>query len=375
MQSTTVNLLGGTQQTAFNPLSNSSWEVAQIINGNPTNISLSINSGNYTIGGYSSVYIQNSGFNAGINLLSNSSVELVINWFYSGDSVFQSSPISVTEINANVAGAVEISSGSLNVDGNVSTVSTDIPVLSNYSIAVPNSSNFYTYTFPVSTSPQSHAYLVEIALPYISGWAGSEEAYAQASISWFANSVSNSTALLDALAISQAVNPVGLPGDSTMLLSYVIPASQIYNDLAVFLIANMPGGPSQLTFKLSITGYTAAIPSNPRGGMSTAKGVFQSDSEAPADAVYNAYLPNANVNYTVFGGLPYPVIIRNLSCLSTGFVSFNLANTSGNVLSTLAITNSTISSVPFNFYLPAFYYIIATSNVTGSYAFVTATTL
>ena len=285
--------------------------------------------------------------------------------------IFNSASVAVPDtINANVAGAVDINAGTIDVSGNVSTVSTDTSLV-NETLTVNNDSPNLTLTnfqFLLSPSPPAHAYLVEVNLSLVNGWTGSEEAYVQAQILWYGSQSLPVSFVPSPLALSVKENPVGPTNEGVYLLSAVIPASLIINQLLLQVNVYAPGGPTTFDISVGITGYTAAIPVSK--GNVAGLGLSLEQCLQPASLNQTIALTTAGDTYYTTG-YNFRTIIKSISNTSaTGVLQIRVYNSQG-VSQGVIAEFSGENTINVNYYLPPNWVVGVNNTQSGVYAIVT----
>ena len=214
-----------------------------------------------------------------------------------------------------------ISGGTVSINNTVATQSTDNSLYSNTVNYTSGNGTYTTVSYSTSSSPQSHAVLLEIDVQTSTSWAGSSNAYVQASV-WI-----GSNTLGPPIATSAKLNPIGNGTDLLRVLSVVLPTSFVSEKITVVYYAQTAGGPAGQNWTTNITGYTASTPANNNSNIS-ANGIFLADSVAPANYGYGINIVNANTTYTIAPPGGFNFIIRTL--WSTGPCSFQVLDNNGN---------------------------------------------
>ena len=359
MNTSTVDLVANVSQLAIAPLSNSSWQQAQIINGTNSTIALNITGQNLTLAPYTATLFANPGMSPGINLLCGTNVSLSINWFYQGDVIPQSQPISVTDINANVAGAVDINAGTVDVQnvngGTLFTTANQSNILSeviNWTTLSPSGGGSGTATYTASIPTNSHTLALFLqGLPSTSSSSanaslkitGNNSGFPYFYLNFPPNSVNNSPSIeYDNFTVRSNQSS----GHDTLLA----PLLSADTGIVVTVTANNVSGDSTIFFNT----YGAAIPhqsshyetlfSMPQPGNlydifqgkmnelmpSLFSGIRVADSVAPASQaiVYNnsdwATGPGSGGDLIFSASSSFPIIIRNISGNFTGGNLFTL---------------------------------------------------
>jgi len=266
------------------------------------------------------------------------------------------------------SGTVDISTGSVDITGNVSTMSTD-QVIINETISANISGPGFTYTnlfIDISApSPPSHAYLVELYSPGVNPLI-SPNGFIQAQVLWWKNSYVSpgNYFFTNPLVTSPKLNL----NTSNYLLSTVIPASLISNTLLLQILVYIPTTedeiPSNISLRLGITGYTAAIPFTNNDIDYNGLTVAQNNSLATNTQV--VYLENASTQYTIISN-PSTSSNNIKLCSIWGYelVDFMLYTPFVNGVQ-IALLNST--TMTLSYLIPPGSYLAASSSSSGVYA-------